>query len=204
MIPRLFALLLTLAATPTLAQVTLLDQWVATPATPSGGPNSDTNLGSPFAAEDFILTSSALVSQLEVRGAYLGVSAPNNPVAFSVAVRADTAGVPGALVATAASVAVTQSLLFSNPALALYGFTLDLSPAINLAAGTYWLDLRETTFDTSLFFRWELADATDPLHGRAGFAIGSEGTSWAGSAGALSLRIRGTLTPVELLEFSVE
>ncbi len=54
MTPRLFALLFTLAATPTLAQVTLLDQWVAVPATPSGGPNSDTNLGSPFAAEDFV------------------------------------------------------------------------------------------------------------------------------------------------------
>jgi hypothetical protein len=203
MVPRLFALLLALAATPALAQVTLLDQWAATPATPSGGPNSDTNLGAPFAGEDFVLASGALVSQLEVRGAYQGVAAPNSPVAFSVAVRSDIGGLPGTVVSSASSVSVAQTLL-GNTGVALYSFTLDLSPALSLAAGTYWLDLRETTGDASLFFRWELADATDPIHGRAGFATGSEGTSWAGSAGALSLRIRGTLTPVELLDASVE
>ena len=200
---RTLLLVLALAARPAAAQVTLLDQWSATPATPSGGPNSDTNLGSPFASEDFVLASSALVSQLEIRGAYLGVTAPNNPVSFSVTVRTDVGGLPGTVVSSAGSVAVAQTLL-GTTGVALYSFTLELSPALSLSAGTYWLDLRETSGDLSLFFRWELADATDPIHGRAGFATGSEGTSWAGSGGALSLRIRGTLTPVELLEISVE
>jgi hypothetical protein len=190
---------------PAGAQVLLLDQWPADPATTSGHVISDRFQVS-YAAEDFVLPSETSIDRIEFLGVYFLSSPPNNPVSFAVDFRHDAAGVPGLVVATPTISAVAQTGVFSG-SVSVTEFVLTFGPSVTLPAGTYWVDLRETFGGPTVVpFRWDFSDAFDAARGRAGYAVAtSEGGPFSAvGSGSFALRIRGVLTPVALLDASVD
>jgi hypothetical protein len=170
------------------AQVTVVDQYPATPAFGIGATtDSNCTFGSPnralSQADDFVVTSAVNVDSVEFLGT-LPLTAsvpPSNPTPFVVRFLTDVTGspgLPGALVAQP-TVTITQTLLVDGGNLGLFGFVATFSP-VPLNPGTYWLELFETDDTTTTCFGWSDAPL-DAVRGRDGWATdlnNAPGTSW--------------------------
>lgn len=89
--------------------------------------------GGGYTADDFVVPSGEMwsIEQLFILGSY---SAGDGPAPdWDVNIYADNAGSPGSLVASASAVVATSDVAGD--------VTLDLSPALSLSAGTYWLSV---------------------------------------------------------------
>ncbi len=210
MIPRLFALLLALAAAPALAQVTLLAQWAATPTANLPAFGADQGPGGRWATEDFTTASSVLVSQIDFLGEWPVEAVFLGTLTFRVQFHPDNAGAldnTTTLAAPTATVADETILLsqgLPSPR-SIASITLDLSPAVALPAGTYWVAFQDFSSTDNGEMRAHPADAFDAVRGRVGAGQFSPFPAWlAVPAANIAVRLRGALTPVELLEVSVE
>jgi hypothetical protein len=180
---------------PAWTQVTLLDQIEPLAQTMAFfAADSSCNQGVTVSlAEDFVITNPVQATTLEFHGLYSLPAAPSDPTPFVFRILADSAGLPGALVAQP-SASVIQTSLSSTQASSVYQFVATFAPVL-LAPGTYWVEIYETDSSTDNCFRWR-SGPLDATRGRDGLAesFTVPGSAWAApalSATNLSLRIFG-------------
>lgn len=148
-------------------------------------------------ADDFVLTTSEVIDRVEVWGVYQN----GNPVAvdeFRVRFLSDSAGLPGALACgncewsdlTGSRVATGNTVAESGADQAEYLYVFDLSSAMLLPAGTFWLEVFNNTPSngTGIYdaWRWVTSGAGSGSHA---YAYEAPGTSWTSSSPALSYRL---------------
>jgi hypothetical protein len=107
-------------------------------------------------------------------------------------------------VATVADQTILLSQGLPSPR-SIASISLDLSPAVALPAGTYWVAFQDFSATDNGEMRTHPADAFDGTRGRSGSGIFSPFPTWfTVPGGNVAVRLRGAVTPVELLEVAVE
>ena len=131
-------------------------------------------------ADNFVLAAPALIGQITFWGGYYPGDIPLATDAIRVIIHSDSGGAPGAVVYDESNVASskvqTGGILFGVHE---YEFTLNLATQVNLAAGTYWVELfNDTTGNADQFF-WETGDldVTNGIAG-SGYAFETPAVTW--------------------------
>ncbi len=138
-------------------------------------------------AENFILTSPAVITQIRIWGVYIGTNPIDN---FSVIFHSDAAGRPGTAISTENNVPVSRNttglLVFG---LTEYVYTLTLSSPVSLTPGTYWVEIYNSPGPDATFF-WESGtlDGVNGISGSAGSHTVPAGT-WYSDSGDLAIII---------------
>ncbi len=131
-------------------------------------------------AENVVLSADEIIARIRLWGIYVpgGVAAATD--SFTVSVRSDAAGLPGAVLSTQHGVPATRQLTgMSVDGLPEHAYTLMPNPVV-LTAGLYWIEICNDTTGNAVSFYWEFG-AVDPLRGVPGSALvltAPPGNSW--------------------------
>lgn len=134
-------------------------------------------------AENFILSSTATVTQIKIWGIYCCTTNTPGTDNFTVIFHSDSGGLPGGVISTQNNVPVTrQATGGSISTWTEYVYTLTLATPVNLIPGTYWVEIYNDVTGSTGQFYWEYG-TVDPANGIPGCAESSSvpGSSWASS-----------------------
>lgn len=153
------------------------------------------------AAENFVLAAEEIIARIRIWGVYSPGGVASATDNFTVNVRADAAGLPGAALSTRHSVPATrQATGNSVGGIPEYAYTMMVDSAV-LVPGVYWIEICNDTTGNPAAFYWEFG-VVDPMRGvpRAAFVLTEPpGGTWhvldAGSD-LQDLAIEITTTPV--------
>lgn len=131
-------------------------------------------------ADDFVLSASANIGEIQMYGGYFPTNVPSDPDDFTVIFHENAAGIPGTSISTEASVASSKT----DTGVDLFGvdeylFTLSLNKAVFLTPGHYWVEIYNNTADTTESFFWETGDVS-PVGGviNGAFTFEAPGANW--------------------------
>lgn len=185
------------------------DTFLSQPVTLTGCAYSDTTRVQ-IIAEDVVVSGGMPVAVDEIL--VWAIYHPNNtpPGVNSPMVRfySDSGGLPGTLLAQESSVptAIIDTGLDDGVwNLDVYELTLSLVTPVELAPGTWWVEVTENTGDTSNLFCWEFGQL-DPTNGRVNGAIARSEPpqSWIASSNDSAIQLNGQVVPVELQSFEID
>jgi hypothetical protein len=132
-------------------------------------------------ADNFILSSTATVSQIRIWGVYFPTNTPGTDN-FTVIFHADSGALPGTVISTQNNVPVQRQL--TGVAVGVnsydeYVYTLILATPVTLSLGTYWVEIYNDVTGSNDVFAWETG-TVDPTNGIAGFALAITvpGSNW--------------------------
>jgi len=122
------------------------------------------------AAENFVLSAKTIIAEIRIWGIYFpGGIAPATDN-FTVIVRSDTAGLPGAALSSQRNVPATRQVTGERvDGITEHAYTLMLDSA-HWAPGVYWVEICNDTTGSAASFYWEFGVA-DPLRGVPGAAF---------------------------------
>jgi hypothetical protein len=157
-------------------------------------------------AENFVLAAPAPVGELTIWGGYFPGDLPLATDVFRVLIHSDSGGAPGAVVYDESNVSSTKT----QTGLVLFGvheyeYTLNLATQVNLAAGTYWVEVFNDTTGNSDQWFWETGDldVTNGIAG-SGYAFETPAVTWnLDPATDLALQIDPGLPPEIVLTKTV-
>ncbi|MGH9464257.1 MAG: hypothetical protein ACRD0X_01340 [Thermoanaerobaculia bacterium] len=157
-------------------------------------------------ADNFLVLSLPFdISQIVVWGIFFLDNTPGTDE-YAILFHSDSGGLPGAVVEQQSGVPASRvdtGLNFADKD--IYQFTMDLASPIQLAPGTYWIELFNDASSQSDDFCWiqGLEDGTNGIPGHV-FASQTPGVTWIPQGGEMAILLGGTVVPVELQGFDVE
>ena len=121
-------------------------------------------------AENFVLAAKTIIAEIRIWGIYFPGGVAPATDNFTVTVRSDTAGLPGAALSTPRNVPATRQVTGESvDGITEHAYTLMLDSAIR-APGVYWVEICNDTTGSAASFYWEFGGA-DPLRGVPGAAF---------------------------------
>jgi hypothetical protein len=149
-------------------------------------------------ADNFVVSSPARITQIRLWGIYWPSNTFPATDNFTVIFHSDSAGLPGAAVATESNVAVVRQATGGTvlSTFTEYEYTLTLATPVNLTPGTYWVEIYNDTGPTDNFY-WELGTA-DPVNGVVSSAssLTAPGSTWYAAVPVMDLAIEITSEPI--------
>jgi hypothetical protein len=136
-------------------------------------------------ADNFIVSSTANVTQIKIWGIYVNGSADGTGSGtdhFTIIFHANNAGLPGATISTLSNVPMTRQLTGVTNVIGSfteYLFTLTPATPVTLNPGTYWVEIYNDITGSTDHFLWETG-TLDPTNGISGSAYSHTvpGSSW--------------------------
>jgi hypothetical protein len=147
-------------------------------------------------ADNFIVSSTAKVTQIRIWGAYGRTNTAPATDNFTVIFHADSAGLPGATISTQNNVPVVRQATGGTVVgFTEYVYTLTLATPVIFTPGTYWVEIYNETASVTDNFGWETG-TVDPTNGipNSAFSLTVPGSSWQpiGAAAPIDLAIEIT------------
>jgi hypothetical protein len=152
-------------------------------------------------AENFVLPAREILAEMRIWGIYSPGGVAPATDRFTVRLRSDTAGLPGAVLSTQHDVPVARQATGGNVGgIAEHVYTLTLD-ATALPPGVHWVEICNDTTGNPAAFYWEFG-AVDPVRGVPGAAFiltelpGSNWLALDAGSGRQDLAIEITARPV--------
>ena len=121
-------------------------------------------------AENFVLAAKSIIAEIRIWGIYFPGGVAPATDNFTVTVRSDTAGLPGAALSTPRNVPATRQVTGESvDGITEHAYTLMLDSAPR-APGVYWVEICNDTTGSAASFYWEFGVA-DPVRGVPGAAF---------------------------------